>query len=206
LRGRHWSGKRKFAFALMIFALVLLNACGGEQAAETEENIQAYYSQADTVEAEAEVVADFEDIVSTFRLSYVYDATAGQSVTVLEPESIRGIKATVSGDGGELEYEGVILATGPQSSTALSPIGVLPALRHAWSTGYVENSWTETLEETECAVLDIQCFDSAPDAVFRTWFDKDSLQPVYAEVIADNTVVLQCTFYKFSAGIKNAEE
>ena len=186
-----------FACALMMIPL-FFGACGNEEMQNTGSQIQAYYANLDRIYAQALVSADFGDTVSQYRLVYDCDAGTQQSVMVVDPEIIRGIKAVVSGDDASLEFEDVILDTGSPGDLDITPVGCLPALREAWCAGYIDSVWRESLSGRDCVVMDIQTFENPSEVIFRTWFDQDGFSPVYAEIISGGNVLIQCEFEEFA--------
>ena len=107
-----------------------------------------------------------------------------QRVTILSPERISGISASVKLGRTALEYDGLILDTGDLDSYGLSPMSALPLLVEALRHGHADAFWTE--EGMDAVEL---LFDDHARA--NVWFDGEGL-PCRAELISDDVVVVNC--------------
>lgn len=82
------------------------------------------------------LTADYGDYVREFTLDC--DCTMdGSSFTVIEPDSVAGITATVSNEQAQVSYRDTILAVESFSTRAVSPMAVPFLLTKAWSEGYI---------------------------------------------------------------------
>ena len=100
---------RKLILPLMI-SLVILCGCSDNGEESFLKFMQQVYT-ADQVSFNAVVRAEYSDKTAAFKLGYLQDEN-GAVVEILEPELVAGIKARVSKDSTQLEYENVILDIG----------------------------------------------------------------------------------------------
>ena len=139
-------------------------------------------SSAENISFSAKVSAQYSDKTAQFTLGYEQTAD-GASVSVIEPEMLRGIKANVAGKNLSLEYDGAILDIGTLDDAELSPMSSLPLIVQAMRNGHLEISW---VEDDMLAARIIP----ADDYVVTLWIDS-SLTPRSAEIsYKENTVVL----------------
>lgn len=171
--------KRKVILLLMI-CLVVLTGCGdnGEKIfLKFAENVGA----AGEISFTAKVRAEYSDKTAEFTLDYEQDSE-GTEIEIVEPETVKGIKAKVSNDGLSLEYEGAILDIGKLTDRGLSPVSALPLLAGAMKDAHIDLVWTE--ENLVAARL-----IPADDTVVTLWISSD-LVPQNAEITyKDQTLV-----------------
>ena len=112
-------------FALML--TLLLTACGGEEERDPASELQAAYAGLAAATLEADITCHYDDETRTYTM--LCDYTPGSStVTVLAPEDLAGISATVAEGELTLSYEDVSLDAGSYSAAAISPVAALPKL------------------------------------------------------------------------------
>jgi hypothetical protein len=88
----------------------------------------AFAERLDTLETlsfTAQVRAEYEHKTARFTLAYEQDGEGGR-VTVMAPELIRGVSASVKPGSATLEYDSVVLDTGSLDSFGLSPLSSIP--------------------------------------------------------------------------------
>ena len=105
----------------MILSLLLLPSCGGmeeqNQAEELALTIRGEYLALESLSASMDVTADYGERVYDFALTA---AVSGEEtvLTLTEPEWAAGLTARITGEEGKLEYDGLILETGPLDGEA----------------------------------------------------------------------------------------
>ena len=97
---------RKLVLLLMI-SLVILCGCA-DSGEESFMQFMQQVSAANEIGFDALVRAEYSDKTAEFKLGYTQDEN-GAVVEIKEPELIAGIKARVSEDGTQLEYDGAVL-------------------------------------------------------------------------------------------------
>ena len=113
--------------------LGLLSACGGPSLDETFESIRAPIAAADTVSLTAEVTARYPDRTDSYTLT-CSGRKDDWTLTVLAPEEIAGITATISGKESTLAYSGAVLAAGDLTDSGIPPSGCSRWWRRPWRT------------------------------------------------------------------------
>ncbi len=172
---------------LLALCLTLLCGCGkGEENAVRD--LQARYAAAQKITAQAEITSHFDGGSRSFTVSVVWEPQ-GATTTVVAPEEIAGISATVTGEKLMLTYDGAALSAGVPM--VLSPAACVPYLLRAVSDGYLLEYGGETMDGRDCIRA---AFDTtAPDGtkiLCTVWLERQSGAPYYTEFSTDGMVVL----------------
>ena len=173
--------KKAFALIPLVFAL-LLSACGNA-ALQRYESFSQQLQEQDTLSFTAALTASYPDRTVQFELRYTLEDGL-QRVTILSPERISGISASIKLGKTALEYDGLSLDTGDLNAYGLSPMSALPLLIEALRHGHADAFWTEDgMDAVELLYDD--------HARANVWFDGEGL-PCRAELISDDVVVVNC--------------
>ena len=175
---------KKSLLPLLLCVCLLLSGCGGRAEETRFARFSEFLSARDTLSFTAELRAEYEDKTLRFTLAYQKDAE-GQTVQVLKPERIAGIRARLGAGSGTLEYEGLILDTGPLDPYGLTPMNALPKLVEALCTGHLDSHWSEEGHPVFRLILDDQLSVSV-------WFEPESMTPLYAELQSGDKVCVFC--------------
>lgn len=131
---------RKLICSALMITCLMLTACGSvEQQVRTFNEVLC---NAASVRMTAQVQADCGDTVECYTLEYTYDGSEW-SAMVTAPEVLAGITVHMSGDGSELEYDGVMLAAGDILSNGVTAIGSVPLIWETLRTGSLDCVWEE---------------------------------------------------------------
>ena len=189
----------------MIIALLLLTSCGGagrqREAEDLALTIRGEYLPLENLSAEVEITADYGERVYEFTLTAVVQD--GEMVlTLTEPEWVAGVTARLTEETGQLEYEDLIVETGPLDGEDLSPVSALPVLLEAARGGDMAECALE--EGEQGALLRVRCADpDQPPGEGREtilWFHPETHALVKGEISADGVRVIQCTCREFTMG------
>ena len=184
--------RKALLFAPML--MLLLAGCGGEEK-DLAADIQSQYAALTSAVMEADVTCHYDDEVRAYTLLCAYTPESS-TVTVLAPENLSGISATVADGKLTLSYDDISLDAGSYSAAAVSPVAALPKLMEAAASGYVTEQSEEKLEERDC--LRLSCDLSGEEGTqYATWFDEETLLPLKSEVSAGGTVVFEVAWTRF---------
>ena len=179
---------KKAALAALILSMLMLTGCTDKTEAEfnafSEALAEKHMSMTATVHAE------YEDISVEFGVVCTEDET-GCTVTVTEPEEIRGVQARLEGGSTALMYNGIVLDTGGDGGTGISPMNALPMVMQALRDGYVESCGKDGEERTVELWLD-------DERIVNVSFTADMI-PTRAELSAEGCTVMYCTITEFAA-------
>ncbi len=146
-----------------------------------------------------ELTADYGQRVYAYTVEFDGTVKDGMTLVITAPEEVAGITANIREGQTYLEYDGVRLETGPVNEEGLSPLDALPTFLTAMESGYIAETGSEIMGETE--VLRICCRDpeTDPGQGLETvlWFDKAQKTLLRGEVRSDGFTVIQCEFSAF---------
>lgn len=183
---------RRKLLAVLMLPLLLLGACSGEQEMDAPMEFRAKLLAQGGCGFTAQMQVDVSRRVCALTLQCRCDADGPAEITVLAPETIEGISATLESAGGVLHFDTVAVDFGLAAEDRLAPIA-LPALLTAhWASAYISAAGSEDGLLRVCYADDTDTLDLSVD----TWFDADNC-PVYAEIALDGTVFAELTLTDF---------
>ena len=195
---------RKGLCALMMTLALTLTGCGaGQEAHRAEEclnQIRSQYLEMTACEGHADITADYGQRVYDFGVDFSWQKEGDTVLTLTAPEMVAGITARIRAGETALEFDGVILETGPLNAAGLSPVDALPALLTYAREGFAAECVLEGEgEEARLRVIfrDPQA-QSGQGTEAQLWFVPDSGALARAELAQDGATVLQCTFSRFA--------
>lgn len=186
---------RRVVIPVLMMIGLLFCGCGeGEKLEKGLEQARVNWAEAESVTITADVTAELTE--SSFSCNLLCTRSGEETmVEVLSPENIAGIKARLSEDAAEIEYDGLILAVGDAGKGEISPLRALPMLLDALLTGHVRSIWAETEETGQLAAAEI--FISETEYA-RIWFDRENFAPLHAELVSDGRAVVKCEIKSFT--------
>lgn len=198
--------RRRFACALMI--ILCLSACkaGGDNSEQLALTQRTNMLAAGRCFMTAELSADYGDRVHEYTLSCEYVRNGDSVVTVIKPDIISGVSASISSGDSTLRFQDVSLDTGSIGDSGITPIGTLPAFARAWESGYINTTCYETVGDTECLLVSYLVGYDREETEYRTWFDKETMTPVKGEIYENGSVVIQCSFTGFQYGTEEKDD
>lgn len=185
--------RKALLFAPML--MLLLTACSGGEEKDPAAELQKQYAAVEAATLEADITCHYDDEVRSYTLLCAYTPSCS-TVTVLAPEDLAGISATVEEGTLTLSYEDISLDAGSYSAAAISPVAALPKLMEAAAKGYVTEESSEDLGEQPCLRLSCDLQDDT-GMVYTTWFDEESILPLHSEISVDGAVVYDVTWNRF---------
>ena len=185
---------RKWICVPMI-ALCLLTGCG--QGGETVDDRQPYREMAGCA-MEAVVSCDQEGALwhATLRCDWTEESS---TIEVLAPETLEGVRATLTGEDWQLEYEDLCLDAGTLSAQRISPAVCLPRLISALREGWLLEENDETWQEIPCRRLTLDETGEAGGKILSTlWLRQEDGTPLRGEIAVDGEIILTAEFTQFS--------
>lgn len=190
----------KVFFCALLLPVGLLCGCTGEQ----EDNDLALQLRADFLDRTGcagtmTVTADYGQRVYEYTVTFSGSETDGLSLVITAPEEAAGITATIAQGQTFLTFDGVQLETGPLNEDGLSPLDALPAIFAAMETGYIAETGSELLGETETLRLCCREPERTPGEGLETllWFDKADRTLLQGELRQNGQTVIRCVFSDF---------
>ena len=195
-------GAKKFCTRMIPLLLCLcLCGCVGEQGDnDLTLQLRADFLSRTGCAGTMDLTVDYGQRVYEYTVDFSETEKDGLSMVITAPEEVAGITARITDGQTALEYDGLQLETGPLNSDGLSPMDALSAFFTAMESGYMAETGSEMLGETE--VLRICCRDPEldPGQGLETvlWFDKAQKTLLRGEVRSDGSTVIQCEFSAFN--------
>ena len=182
----------KTAVPMLLLCLLLCACSGTEDRMQEALNFRTGLLEAEQCAFTADITAQGEEEVFQCTLDCVVHKDGTATVTVVKPEEVAGITATVSQEGTKVLFDSVQLDCGDLSGS-ISPIGTPALLYAAWTGGYIAASGSE-----EGTTLTRYLLSSGQEErQVETLFDVAGT-PVACEVIEDGSVVLSCKLSNWS--------
>lgn len=190
---------RKLLFCVPMMILLLSACTGGAEGNEAEElalQIRGEYLAMSSCAGQAAITADYGQRVYQYELAVAVDGEE-TTLTLSAPDTVAGITARVTGQDGQLEYDGLSVETGPLDPEGLSPVSAVPALLEGARSGYISACG---LEE-ESGLLRVDCGDPEGSPGMGTeislWFDAAAHGLVRGEISVDGFRAVLCEFSEF---------
>lgn len=171
--------------ATLLLLLPLWGCAGQESSLDEALRFRASLTQAGGCSFVGRITADFGDSVEVFTVSCRASAEGTTELTLLEPETLEGVTAVVSQDGGTVTYDGLMVEFGLLAQGNLIPAAAPAVVAGCWSSAYIS-----------CAASDADSYrvtyerDYEEKRLTVDTFFKNGL-PYYAEVCYNQTCVLQ---------------
>lgn len=176
----------------MMSLCLLCTGCGGETSPVQEAvEFRAALVQAGGCTFRAEVTAEFSDSVEYFTLDCQGKGDGTTDLTVVAPETIAGITATVSDRGGTVTYDGMAMDFGLLANGNVIPAAAPAIVFCCWTEEYIAAAGQE---EAGYRVSYEKNFDEKRLNV-DTWFENGI--PIYAEVCYNGARILKLTISDF---------
>lgn len=124
----------------LLLAVVVLTGCSQTpKEVERALSLRAKLLQASSCTFDAEITADYGEILHVFRMNCTVDSQGGLSFRVTAPETIAGITGSISKQGGALTFDDTALYFDLLADGQLSPVSapwvMIKALRGGYVTG-----------------------------------------------------------------------
>lgn len=181
--------RRRFLSFFLVF--ILFSSCSVNSGDEKE--LSDALASITNASYTAKITANFPTREAVFTISYTH-SPEGDRASVISPEEVAGTAYTVSGEDGFLEFDGAILEIGRLDETGVSPFSAIYSLLSTWKRGAFSEV-TRTVMHGDAAYLVISHDKKdASELEYRTWFSKDNILPLYAEIFSDGERIITCEF------------
>ena len=144
---------RRQTLCIPLIPLVLLLCLSGCQGSVQENNLalalRADFLAMDGCSGTMDITADYGERVYAYTVSFSSTQETGMTMVITAPQEVAGITATIAEGQTYLTFDGVQLETGPLNEEGLSPLDALPAFLTAMQSGYMAETGSELLGETE---------------------------------------------------------
>jgi len=154
--------------------------------------VAEFYKAVAGLKFQVGITADFPERISKYRVCYTYARDERSIVEILEPEEINGVKISVDSGETKIEFDGARLETGKLNENGLTPLSALPKLVEQWISGDITEVEAVRRDGVDATLMIYSADDE--NIEYRTWFDRTSYNPIYAEIIVDGKCVIRCEY------------
>ena len=185
---------------LCVPMILLLAGCGPAKVSQAEElalTIRGEYLEMTTCSSKLSITADYGQRVYQYEVDAAVEGE-NTTLTLTAPETVAGMTARLQSGESLLEYDDIVLETGPLNEDGLTPVSAIPVLLETARSGYI----TAVSLDREAGTLRMDCGDPEEEPGTGTeislWFDADSHALVRGEISLDGFRVIQCEFTDFT--------
>lgn len=195
---------------LLLLLVSLLSGCGGSDKEDNALTLQLRtdFLAMDGCSGTMNVTADYGERVYEYTVSFCGTKKDGMELVITAPETVAGITAKMAEGSTYLEFDGILLETGPLNEEGLSPLDALPVMIAEMQSGYIAETGME--QQGEQTLLRISCREPQGEAgkgrETVLWFDTATKNLVSGELRSDGFTVIRCTFSAFTVFPPAAEE
>ena len=181
-------------YMCVLIAALLLVGCGNQENADRAEAIQRAYAAADGCAARVEVAVARANETARYTLDVVHGAD-GTRVTVVAPEALSGIGATVSGDALKLSYDGIVLDA-LSADPDVSAVNAADVVLRAAASGVIVERGTEELDGRDALRVCFETEHGGKTLRAAVWFDETDA-PLYAQIEGEGEILAEMRFTDF---------
>lgn len=178
----------------LVLCLFLMTGCGkGTEPVQQALDFRTQLLEKGTCSFTAHIRADFGAQFYDFTLA-AECAEEEASLSVIAPEEIAGITASVTKEGAVLEFDGTELAFGTLANGNISPVTVPWLLEQSWKSAYISCAGADG------ALYRVTYLRGYADGQITvdTWFDEGGI-PVRGEMLYDGRRCITVTIEDFMA-------
>lgn len=176
---------------------LVCTGCQRENSVPLSEQYLALYAQMEGATMEVETITHGENLVGAFTLQCEYFTQADTTLTVLAPEEMMGVTATIAQGDLTLMYDGVCFNMGTLSQSAISPVSGCFLLLQALQSGWLLWENQETYQGQDCLCLGLDM--TGETAYLATvWLGLDDGLIRGGEIFVNDTLILELLFTNFS--------
>ncbi len=186
---------RRITACALMMTLLLLSGCGGENAASKDfEAFRQTLESMASITLNAKVSAMAGEQIFTCVLMYEWCREGDEAlVTVIEPESVKGVKAKMTEGKWQLGYDTVLLSSPELERQSLAPITAPRRLVSAWldspliAAGYEQHGEQKLVRATLSG-------EDEGETVYELWFERETFLPIKAEIAENGQTVIKVDF------------
>ncbi len=186
--------KRRLISLILMITVFLSLSCGCSSQNADANAICEQMRAVSSADFRVTIYANFPAHTAEYTVDYNYIKDGAEKISVTAPESIADISVTIENGETELVFDGARLETGRLDESGLSPLSALPSLMNSWVGGNVSESASSKHDSTDCTLIISRHTTGETALEYRTWFEKNSKKPLYAEIFSNGERVIQCEF------------
>lgn len=204
---KRWKLEKNIRLFLVILSLIITSGCtwnqDSPQSQWTEKALEARTRYLSFTEgsAQCQVTADYGQEVYEFGFVTSFSMTEEgleTTISLTEPEELRGIMVTQRGRDSRLEWESVLLETGDLTQRGLTPVTAFPTLLKAMQSAEIYALSQEEMftPQGNCSVLEVLAKEEGMELTL--WLHSDTLDLLGGEIFVDGARVITCQVTQFA--------
>lgn len=134
----------KRTVAMVLFLLLLTGCSAKDNSMGQALTLREQLLHGNGCEFDAAITADYVDAIYTFVLHCRADRSGALNFQVTSPESISGIRGSVSQAGGNLTFDDQVLAFEMLADGMVTPVSAPWLMMHALRSGYIRACGEDT--------------------------------------------------------------
>lgn len=142
---------------------------------------------------QAEIIADYSDVVYTFQLDCFVDQNGMLQFSVNEPSSIAGISGCISGDLATLTFDDKVLAFPSLADGEITPVLAPWIFVKSLQSGYLAGC---SEYDSGLQIFIDDCYDASP--LRLEIFTDSNLNPSKTEIVWQNRRILSINIRNFT--------
>ena len=180
---------------ILLAAALLLSGCAADRTDIRAETLQQTYAAMSGCNARAEETVVLDGETRRYVVDVAKDGGTTR-VTVVEPEALAGVSASVTDGVLALEYDGMVLDAGG-TGTEISAMNAADIVLRAVAEGWITERNTERFEGTDALRLCFETEQGGETLLVTAYFDAADT-PLYAELERDGRVLAYLRFTDFA--------
>lgn len=201
-----WKRRGNLRLLIVILSLIITSGCTlKEESAQsqwTEKALEARtkYLSFREGSAQCQVTADYGETVYQFGFVTSFSMTEEGLETTLsltEPEELRGIMVTQRGRDSRLEWESVLLETGDLTQRGLTPVTAFPTLIKAIQNAEIYGLSQEEKFTSQGTISVLELLTKEEDMETTLWLHSETLELLGGEIFVNGARVITCQVTQF---------
>lgn len=179
--------------AIWIVMIVLISGCrSNDGQADRVMNLRQRITTCSSCEFDVGILADFGEFTYQFKLKCSKDSSGALHFSVVEPESISGIRGTIDLQGGKIHFDNKALGFPVLADGELSPVSSPWVFLRGLQSGYL-SSWGLDGDSLKVSIDDV--LEGNPLRL-DVWLDEENT-PNYAEILWNKRRILSLNIENF---------
>ena len=177
----------------MLVLVLVLSGCSSEnREVKAAMQLRDRLLSAENCCFQAEVTADYGDTMHTFSMDCQADVSGTLHFEITAPETIAGIRGSISDSGGNIEFEDQLLYFPLLTDDLLVPASAPWIFLKTLRSGYITSACTEE------SLIHITVDDSyAEDALTLDIWMEETLNPIRADILHNGKRILSLEVESF---------
>ena len=163
--------------------------------------MRKHFSALPRAQMSVKILSNLGESALEYQVEYEYNKGDNDILTVTAPESLSGVRLTISGDtpgGFTLQYADAVLDFQMDGPAGMTPADAIAALFSDLAEGEPTETAAETLDGVRAVSLKYETMDKSPALAKTVWLRASDCAPVCAELYQDGEKKLSLFFQEYT--------